>query len=385
MAMVLARFYPVLGGTEKQALLLAQYLRKQGTELFVVTARRQQQKAYEELGNIKIYRTASYFSGWSGSLIFMFSSFIFLWRKHRHFDIIHVFLAGSPALMAVLLGRLLQKKVVLKFGGAGSTGDIATSNKSLLGRIKISLLKKYISSYVVPTQEISAEIRQEGFYPAKTQHIANGVDIEKFSPVSAAEKTLLRQELKLPLQHLVLYAGRLEKGKGVDILLTCWSAVCQQFPTAHLLILGDGTLLASLKNRAMSLDCREQIHFLGTIQEIHKYLQTADLFVLPSLAEGLSNALLEAASCRLAIIATDIGGTNELIGNGRNGLLVTLGNSQILAERIVFLLTDEQERSRLGTAARQTVAANYSIGIIADKYLNLYKSLIERTSLDTHN
>ncbi len=383
--MVLARFYPVLGGTEKQAQLLAHYLQKKGTELFVVTARQQQQKACEEQANIKIYRTASYFSGWSGSVIFMFSSFLFLWHRRRQFDIIHVFLAGSPALMAVLLGRLLHKKVVLKFGGAGPTGDIGTSSKSLLGRIKLAILRKAVTSFVVPTQEIGNEIKKNKFPAAKIQLIANGVDTGLFIPVNVTAKKELKQHLPLPYQQIVTFAGRLEPGKGAEILLSGWEQINRQFPEAHLLILGEGSLKSYLMSGLTGKAAADRVHFLGKVNEMEKYLQSSDIFVLPSEAEGLSNALLEAASCGLAIVATDIGGTNEFISNSRNGLLFTLGNSQMLTEKIILLLADEQERARLGAAARQTIAANYGIGIIADKYLNLYESLIERTPLDTHN
>lgn len=375
--MILARFHPFLGGTEKQALSLAKQLQQEGTELFVVTARLPRQKSFEEIDTVKIYRTASYFSGRIGSLCFMFSAFIFLWHRRRHFDLIHVFLAGSAALMAAFSGKLLCKKVVLKFGGAGPTGDIGTSNASLLGKIKLNLLKKYISIYVVPTREISDEIKQQGFVPAKIRHIANGVDIEKFIPVPAAEKARLRQELKLPGKSLILYAGRLEKGKGVDVLLAGWPAVCQQFPMAHLLILGEGTLRASLESQAKSLVGHEQIHFLGTINDLPKYLQCADIYILPSLAEGLSNALLEAMSSGLAIVASGIGGTCEVVTNGVNGLLTVPGDYINLSQKIIFLLQAPVEQKMIGQEARRTIIGNYNIESVAKKHNCIYQELKE--------
>ncbi|MDD5491841.1 MAG: glycosyltransferase family 4 protein [bacterium] len=373
-AMVLARFYPVLGGTEKQALLLAKQLLREGVELFVVTARLPGQKSYEEIETVKIYRTASFFTGLSGSLLFMFSAFIFLWRRRYHFDLIHVFLAGSPALLALFAGKLLRKKVLLKFGGAGPTGDIGTSRSSLPGKIKLRLLKTKISAYIVPTQEIGDEIRQQGFSPDRIRLITNGVDLEKYAPVPVAEKIRLRQELKLPSQALVLSAGRLEKGKGVDVLLTCWPSVCQHFPEAHLLVLGEGTLRHELETMAVGLPCRDQVHFLRVVNEISGYLQSADLFVLPSLAEGLSNVLLEAMACGLPVVAADLPGNKELITNNVHGILTRAGVSASLSAGILSLLGDQSRQEALGRKARERAAA-YSIELIAKEYKKLYQTL----------
>jgi glycosyltransferase involved in cell wall biosynthesis len=201
------------------------------------------------------------------------------------------------------------------------------------------------------------------------------VDIEKFTPAPAAEKARLRQELKLPGQNLVLYAGRLEKGKGVDVLLACWPSVCQQFPTAHLLILGEGTLQVPLESQARSLACQKQVHFLGAVNEIPKYLQSADIFVLPSLAEGLSNALLEAMACGLPVIAADIPGNKELINNTIHGILTKAGESSELSAAILSLLADKSKQEELGRQARERAAA-YNIKLIAGQYKALYQTLV---------
>jgi glycosyltransferase involved in cell wall biosynthesis len=276
--------------------------------------------------------------------------------------------------MSACLGQLLRKKVILKFGGAGPTGDIGTSRSSLTGKIKLGVLKKYISAYVVPTQEIGAEIRQQGFPPEKIHHLANGVDIEKYQPVPGAEKIRLRRELKLPGQFLVVSAGRLEKGKGADLLLACWPAVCRQFPLAHLLVLGAGTLRLPLESAARSLACQQQVHFPGAVNEMPKYLQSADIFVLPSLAEGLSNVLLEAMACGLPVIAADLPGNKELIRDIAQGILVRAGDSAGLSDAIISLLTDKNKQEALGRQARER-ASVYNIKIIAGRYKDLYQTL----------
>ncbi len=382
-AMVLARFYPVLGGTEKQALLLAEHLQRQGTELFIVTARLPRLKVYEEINTVKIYRTASYFTGLAGSVCFMFSAALLLCRRRKQFDLIQVFLAGSPALMAVILGWLLRKKVVLKLGGAGVTGDIATSQSSLWGHWKLSWLKKYIPAFIVPSEVVKKELAVAGFPENRIRLIPNGVDLTCFKQVEKVKKKELREKLALPMPMLSIYTGRMEPGKGLETLLSAWELVFHEVPLAYLLLVGDGSLRKSLIDSLSDKTCRQQVIFTGTVDNVADYLQAADIFILPSLAEGLSNSLLEAMSSGLAVVASDIGGINELVKNGVNGLLAEPGDPASLSCQLVSLLRAPGEINRLGQEAHQTIIKNYSIENVTEQYNNLYQELKE-SNFDPH-
>lgn len=374
-AMLIARFYPVLGGAERQALLLAQCLRKMGVGLFVVTARLPQFLAYELVKDVPVYRTVSMFKSKIGSLLFMISSFVFLCFRRSRYEVIQVYLTGSPAIVGVLLGRLFHKKVIVKLGGAGSTGDIGTSRNTYGGTWKINFLKEHVDMFIVPTQEIKRELLQAGFSKEKIELIPNGVDIERFSPVTKSVKKMLREELKLPDGNIVIYTGRLESGKGLEILLNSWREVSNQFPKAYLVIIGEGSLIHELMQMNRS-SAGGQVYFLGKTDGISRYVQAADIFVLPSLAEGLSNALLEAMSCGLAVVATNIGGTREIIIDNDNGLLVEPGNALELSKKISSLLPDESEIERLGRKARKTIEDNYRIELVAQRYVEIYAALL---------
>jgi L-malate glycosyltransferase len=160
----------------------------------------------------------------------------------------------------------------------------------------------------------------------------------------------------------------------VEVLLACWPAVCQQFPTAHLVILGEGTLRSQLESLATNSACQKQVHFLGRVNEMPSYLQSADLFVLPSLAEGLSNALLEAMACGLPVIAADLPGNKELLSNSINGVLTRAGDSAELAKAVSSLLADKNQQEKLGKQARERASA-YNIKLIAEQYKVLYQTL----------
>ena len=102
----------------------------------------------------------------------------------------------------------------------------------------------------------------------------------------------------------------------------------------------------------------------------------SDIFILPSRAEGMSNALIEAMSCGLPCIVSNIPANTQLITNGENGLVVSLDDQEALAEAIIQLTQDEDLRQKLGQAATQTVASHYSINIIAERYLAVYEQLL---------
>jgi glycosyltransferase involved in cell wall biosynthesis len=374
--MLIARFYPQIGGTEIQALRLSRALMAEGIDVFVVTQKLGKLKRFEEVDGLKINRLFSFGEGKFASFIFMLSSLVFLIKKREDYDIIHVHLASSPAITAVILSKLLDKKVILKFGGAGRTGDIKTSVKTPLGRWKIKFIRNKFDAFVVPTREIKNELINNNFPENRIHHIFNGVNIDIFKPVDRGQKPILRQQIGIPDENLVIYAGRLDEGKGVDILLKSWPLVLRQLPEANLLIAGEGVLKKQLTEQVKNTEYQSKINFIGKTDNIEKYLGISDVFVLPSLAEGLSNALLEAMSCGLAIITSDIPANREIIINKVNGLLVPASDIEKLAGQIVFLLRSPNERELLGLKARDSAEKNYSIKSVVKNYVSLYNKLI---------
>jgi glycosyltransferase involved in cell wall biosynthesis len=133
-----------------------------------------------------------------------------------------------------------------------------------------------------------------------------------------------------------------------------------------------------LEKLLMNSNLSSQVHLPGQVKNVAEYLQAADLFVLPSRAEGLSNALLEAMAVGLPIVATAVGGTSDAISHGGNGLLILPEDQVALSEAIISLLQDSALRERLGYAARCTVETEYTISSVAARYLELYQTLAEQ-------
>lgn len=374
--MLIARFYPEIGGTELQALRLSQALKARGINVFIVTQRLKNLKKFEEINGLKIHRLFSPGQGRFASFIFMLSSLMFLVRKRAEYDIIHVHLASSPAISACLAGRILNKKVVVKLGGARQTGDIVTSRKTFLGRIKLAFLRQYVDIFVYPSKEIEKELLNANFQLEKCKYMPNGVDIYQFSPVSINEKDKLRQQLGLPQTKIAIFVGRLETGKGMEWLLEVWGKIVKNIPQSSLIILGEGNMKYKLEKLAIIHKIENSVKFIGCQENVNVYLQAADVFVFPSEGEGLANSLLEAMACGLPIVATNIGGTNEIIINSKNGILVNFQDSQALMEHISSLFKDQSRAQELGQYARKTVEDNYSLENISQQYSDLYKNLL---------
>ncbi|MCD6311247.1 MAG: glycosyltransferase [Elusimicrobia bacterium] len=140
--MLIPRFYPVMGGTENQCRLLSKELVKKGSDVFVVTQREKDTVPFEIFDSVPVYRLRGFGLPGIFSFGFFFSSLFFLISNSAKYDIIHVHLATSAALAAVFAAGISGKGCVVKFAGAGKTGDIGTSARKLCGGIKLYILKK---------------------------------------------------------------------------------------------------------------------------------------------------------------------------------------------------------------------------------------------------
>ncbi|MEA3349561.1 MAG: glycosyltransferase family 4 protein [Chloroflexota bacterium] len=206
----------------------------------------------------------------------------------------------------------------------------------------------------------------EDFAPSLNIHIIpNGVDIEEYAPVDRAWS---------PAQ--LLFTGRLVYQKGLDVLLEALSNLDSL--AWDLTIVGDGPQQNELEKQAQSLNLQDRISFVGWKhrQALNHYYQRANLFVLPSRHEGMPNALLEAMSSGLPAIASDIAGNEELVIDGKNGLLVPPDDVQALQDALHQLITQENLRREMGTAARQHIAASYSWRGTAQAYLDLLRRVV---------
>jgi glycosyltransferase involved in cell wall biosynthesis len=220
---------------------------------------------------------------------------------------------------------------------------------------------------------ISADIERQwlalGVPPERMARTRSGVDAEHYRPGPSAV------EASLPPRPRVVFTGRLHPQKNLDLLLDAWPEVARRTP-AHLVLVGDGVERPRLVAKAEALGVADRVHFAGAVPDAAEYLRAADVFVLPSVAEGMSNSLLEAMASGLPSLASAIGGNEDLLGDGRAGRLVPIGDVSAWADAIVQLLGNMDHARSLGTTARKLVETTYAMPVVMDDYLRLYRRLL---------
>jgi len=208
----------------------------------------------------------------------------------------------------------------------------------------------------------------------RIQVIPNGVPLDDGVPTAALSG--LRESLGLGYHHQVVgTVGSLYPVKGHRYLIEGARSVLDRCPHAVFLIVGQGGLREELEAQAAQLGIAAQVRFLGHREDVRELLSILDLFVLPSLSEGMPLALLEAMAAGVPAIATRVGGTTEVIDDGRTGTLAAPGDRRVLPAAITTLLETPRPANAIGQAARQAVAARFSLAGMVQAYERVYSEL----------
>lgn len=370
--MLVGRFHPYEGGAEIQCKRLSQELIAQNLTVFVLTPKLPRLPDNELIDGLPVYRIGLSWPGKLGSLAYFLSGFLWLIKNRATYDILHAHIISAPALLASLAGAIIGKPTIVKVAGSRATGDIALSSLTWHGRLKLGIVRKLARSVVCPSQEIRDELIAYGFPASKIRVIPNGVPTDVFYPVSHEVKMHVRTQLGLPLNAtIVLYAGRLESGKGIELLINAWRELKSIEPSRNsiLVILGKGTQLPELKQKASGCP---SVRFPGWVNSTVHYLQASDVFVLPSLGEGMSNALAEAMASGLSCIASNIGGTRDLINDDSCGILYSSDNPTGLVDALKSAIS---KPASAGMAARKRIEEYFALSTIARHYDNLYRDI----------
>jgi glycosyltransferase involved in cell wall biosynthesis len=369
-AMLIQRYLPHVGGAERQLQQLAPRLKNLGFDVVILTRHEKGLARFERIGGIPVYRLpAAGPKAWA-ALTFTVSALLRLVRLRP--DLLHAHEILTPASIALWAKRLLARPVIVKLLRGGVRGDIFKLKKRPLWRVYLRSLRRGVDVFITISQEIDAELDTLGVRPEQRVSLPNGVDAVRCTPVSEERKQKLRLALSLPRKStLVVYAGRLVAEKRVDHLLAVWKDVCAKYPDTHLLILGDGPEAAQLKEMQ-----GKSVQFTGQVDDAVPYFQAADLFVLPSSTEGLSNSMLEAMSCGLPVLATNVGGAPDVIRHGESGYLIPPDDKEELRRSLETLLEDRALRFTLGSNARQRILAEFSLDSVAKRLAALYQRLL---------
>lgn len=249
------------------------------------------------------------------------------------------------------------------------------AQRSLTGRgmrILLRLTDRMVDGIVTNCEAVQRElIQQHGVRPGLIHVCHNGIDLVEYTPSGRARPS--------PLADASLVVGTvsvLREEKGLPTLLEAFAEVSASDSRLRLAIVGDGPLRDSLRARADSLGLASRCWFEGATSQVAMWLRGIDVFVLSSLSEALSNALMEAMACGCCVVASNVGGNPELVQDDRTGLLFQKGSAVDLAAKLRFLLGSPGLRSRLASAAAEYVR-RYSVQAMVSRMQEIYRSLGE--------
>jgi protein-tyrosine-phosphatase len=235
-------------------------------------------------------------------------------------------------------------------------------------------LRRWASVIVAVSKNLADSLRRSGFWPGMVTAIHNGT--APIPPVSPEVRARVRRELNVPADALLIgTVGRLVPVKGHVDLVRAIALAQPKMPHAKLLIAGDGPLLGELCAMAGRLGVDQHCIFTGHRADVHQLLAAMDVFVLPSLSEGIPMALLEAMSLGLPVVATRVGGIPEVVRDRVTGLLVPAGDDRALAEACLELARYPDWAAEIAAAGQRFVAEEYTQERAGRALADTYRSL----------
>ncbi len=376
-AILTALFPPSVGGIQTQTLALARGLAAGGAEVHVVTRPAPGRPAREEIDGVTVHRAGiSRGPGPAATVAYVGLAARIVSGLGNRVAVAHAHQMLSPASAALVSRAVRGLPFVVTAHASGSIGEIAhLSRQGALGRIRLAALARLASAFVAVSAPIRDELIDAGIPDRRIRRIPNGVDTRRFAPADPAERARLRAMLGLPGGPVAIYSGRLAPEKGPDVLLDAWAEARRLSVAGTLCLVGEGPDLAALRARAVRLGVAGSVRFPGACTDVAAWLRAADAFVLPSRAEGLSVALIEAMACGLPVVATDVGGTRDAAGEG--ALLVPPERPAEIAEALAAVLAGGERARALGEAGRARAVERYGIERVAARHLELYAEVLE--------
>lgn len=259
-----------------------------------------------------------------------------------------------------------------------SIHNLYTRDKKIHRRIINNILSNYSHKIITVSNAVREDVlKYDRVNPNKVQVIHNGVNLAEYQPEA---NTNLRKELKIPDDAIIIgNIARLSLQKGQKYIIKAIPEVIKQYKNCVFMFVGDGELREELVNHCNSLNVLNNVIFTGFQIDVKKFLNIMDIFLFPSLWEGLGNSLLEAMAMEKPIIGTDIGPISEIIHHKKNGFLIKTENHQDISGSILYFLKNPGFMTEISKNARKTVKENFDIKITAQKYTNLFFDILKNS------
>lgn len=376
--MVCPQFSPMLGGYEQAAERLSHELSRRGHQVSVVTERRLKTwPKREQMGQLDVRRLWCSTRRGMHSTSSIVSFVLFLAAHGRSFDVIHVHQYGWYSSIAIAFGLVSRRPVVLKLTGTGPLGIVAVLSRMPFSRLHVGLHRR-LPACNVTSERARAEALTLGVPDSHVHVIPNGLDTCRFRPPSREERAAARRQLGLGEGFLALTVCRLRPEKDLVLLLDAWRRVLASggdIGIATLAIVGGGHLFDSLRQHAAERGVDSSTRMPGDTPDPLPWYHAADLYIVSSKNEGLSNSLMEAVASGLAFVSTRVSGSEDILADADAGEGVPVGDADALAAAVERLARNPERRTSCGLRGRAYAERNYSLQSVASRIEALYYRL----------
>lgn len=380
--MITVAYYPEYSGAATQCHTLSKKLIKKDCKIIVVTFTNNKQLPTREcIDGIEVHRIHVSKKGFTGFVTALKLLFCLV-KEFSKFKIIHFHGFNNHLLWVVWFGSIFRKKMIMKISMMGVDTPEVMMNNGLFSRIAYQHLDRIIAT----TSTMMKEFQDFPSLNTKGVLIPNGVDTYLFHPVDENERTKLRSELGLPIsKKIILFSGVIGKRKGLDILLSAWEMLrknlTREYP--HLCLLGpfeadirdfskENYHIQRLTQQYMR-QFPKDITCFRMVRNVEDYLKASDIFVLPTLNEGMPNSLLEAIACGLFCVVNNFPGLEDVITHdSKLGIILNSHNEEDLYHTLQKALVVVGERVR----CEEKVLLKYSINTISEQYYELYSEVM---------
>ena len=364
--------FPFRGGVEEHALSVLIALRNYGFAPFVAAPApllKIMEPEWAEFGVRSVAIEMSSPLDWRGAA--MLAAML----KRERIDLVHCHMA-SATLCALPAARISGAMIIETCHGR----EFWREGKRVKGSFWVDRqASRFVDKYIAVSHAAAGHLNQvKGIPVDKIVVIHNGRDLTRLMPPTPEQTAEARAELGLHNQPTVLLLGRLAKEKGHALLIEALKMLDSRWPSLIAIFAGIGPLEAQIRALCDAAGMTDRVRFLGYRQDLQRVLAVADLVVLPSMSEGLPLAAVEALAAARPIVATEVGGTPEVVQNDQTGLLVPPGNPAALAEAMDRVLSDPGLALRLGTSGRTFVERHFDVRTQVERTVALYRDLTMR-------
>jgi len=285
-------------------------------------------------------------------------------------DIVHLYGLRVNLKWRPILWLLGFRCIIGALEGLTNTGEIG------FWRVKLDVwTAPFLRKYVTVSMNVANYLKAKGFPENKLALIYNGVEVGGYNLLPEEKQEELKKKLGIPSDSVVISCvANLRPVKGHEFLIDAVSILKEL--NFSVLIIGEGPLRDTLIKYTHEKGLNNKIHFLGQRLDIPELLAITDIFVLPSLFEGMPLSLMEAMASGLPVVSTDVGGVSELVVDGETGFLVPPRNSAALAEKIKTLIDDKALSKAMGVKGQERIKNNFTFEAMVDKTETLYRGLI---------